>query len=60
MPKMEVEPIRDMGSDPLLTPENCVLALIDYQPEQVATVRSSPNRGCHAQCQSGGEARTRL
>ena len=42
MPKIDVEPIRDMGRDPLLTPENCVVALIDYQPEQVATVRSSP------------------
>lgn len=42
MPKTEVEPIRDMGSDPLLTSENCVVVIIDYQPEQVATVRSSP------------------
>ena len=41
MPKTDVEPIRDMACDPLLTPENCVVALIDYQPEQVATVRSS-------------------
>lgn len=42
MTKTEVEPIRDMGGDPLLTPENCVVVIIDYQPEQVATVRSSP------------------
>lgn len=41
MPKTQIEPIRDMASDPLLTPENCAVALIDYQPEQVATVRSS-------------------
>lgn len=42
MPKTEIEPIRDMAGDPLLTPENCLVVLIDYQPEQVATVRSSP------------------
>lgn len=42
MPKTGIEPIRDMASDPLITPENCVVVLIDYQPEQVATVRSSP------------------
>ena len=42
MPKTEIEPIRDMKSDPLLTPENYTVVLIDYQPEQVATVRSSP------------------
>ena len=27
--------------DHLLTPDNAVLALIDYQPEQVGTVRST-------------------
>lgn len=42
MPKTDIEPIRDMASDPLLTPENCAVVLIDYQPEQVATVGSSP------------------
>ena len=42
MAKTDIEPIRDMTEDPLLTPENCVVVLIDYQPEQVATVRSSP------------------
>lgn len=42
MPKTEIEPIRDMVSDSLITPENCAVVLIDYQPEQVATVRSSP------------------
>ena len=35
-----VTPIRDPLSDPLLTPKNAVLALIDYQPEQYAGVRS--------------------
>lgn len=33
--------VRDPVIDPLLTPENCVLALIDYQPEQYAGVASS-------------------
>lgn len=43
MPKTEIEPIRDPVTDPLLTPQNCAVVLIDYQPEQVATVQSSPN-----------------
>jgi nicotinamidase-related amidase len=42
MPKTAIEPIRDPLADPLLTPQNCALVLIDYQPEQVATVQSSP------------------
>src|SRR5258708_13327722 len=36
----DVTPIRDPKTDPLLTPENAVLALIDYQPEQYAGVTS--------------------
>ena len=36
----DVTPIRDPTTDWLLTPENAVLALIDYQPEQYAGVRS--------------------
>lgn len=36
----DVTPIRDPLNDPLLTPKNAVLALIDYQPEQYAGVRS--------------------
>jgi nicotinamidase-related amidase len=36
----DVTPIRDPGTDALLTPQNAVLALIDYQPEQYAGVRS--------------------
>src|SRR3954468_11784232 len=36
----DVTPIRDPGTDTLLTPQNAVLALIDYQPEQYAGVRS--------------------
>lgn len=38
MPKTQPEPIRDPVSDRLLTPENCALVLIDYQPEQYRTV----------------------
>lgn len=37
----DVTPIRDPGTDPLLTPQNAVLALIDYQPEQYAGVGSA-------------------
>ena len=32
--------VRDPMTDPLLTPQNAVLALIDYQPEQYAGVTS--------------------
>lgn len=41
MSKTEPEPIRDPKTDHLLTPENCVVALIDYQPEQYSTVTST-------------------
>jgi nicotinamidase-related amidase len=36
----DVTPIRDLETDPLLTPQNAVLALIDYQREQYAGVGS--------------------
>jgi len=36
----DVTPIRDPNTDTLLTPQNAVLALIDYQPEQYAGVAS--------------------
>lgn len=36
----DVTPIRDPHADPLLTPQNAVLAMIDYQPEQYAGVAS--------------------
>jgi nicotinamidase-related amidase len=36
----DVTPIRDPRTDWLLTPQNAVLALIDYQPEQYAAVTS--------------------
>lgn len=41
MTKTQAEPIRDPQTDRLLTPENCALVLIDYQPEQYRTVTSS-------------------
>lgn len=41
MAKTEPEPIRDPKSDRLLTPENCAIVLIDYQPEQYRTITSS-------------------
>lgn len=41
MSKTQPEPIREPHADRLLTPQNCVLALIDYQPEQYATVTSA-------------------
>lgn len=41
MAKAQPEPIRDPKTDHLLTPQNCVLVLIDYQPEQYSTVTSS-------------------
>jgi nicotinamidase-related amidase len=37
----DVTPIRDAVTDALLTPQNAVLALIDYQPEQYAGVAST-------------------
>lgn len=36
----DVTPIRDPNADSLLTPQNAVLALIDYQPEQYKGVAS--------------------
>lgn len=41
MAKTEPEPVRDPASDHLLTPSNCVLALIDFQPSQYSTVTST-------------------
>ena len=35
--------IRDPHTDHLLTPQNCVLAIIDYQPIQVQSVKSVPH-----------------
>lgn len=35
------EPIRDQEGDHLLTPQNCVVVLIDYQPEQYSSITSS-------------------
>ncbi len=37
---MTSEAVRDPLNDPLLTPQNCALVIIDYQPSQVQTVTS--------------------
>jgi nicotinamidase-related amidase len=37
---MTSEPIRDPLADPLLTPQNAALVIIDYQPSQMQTVSS--------------------
>ena len=37
---MTSAPIRDQRDDHLLTPENAALLFIDYQPSQLATIRS--------------------
>src|SRR5450432_3253897 len=37
---MSSEPIRDPHTDPLLTPANSALVIIDYQPNQIGTVKS--------------------
>lgn len=41
MAKTQPEPIRDPKTDHLLTPQNCAVVLIDYQPEQYRTITSS-------------------
>jgi nicotinamidase-related amidase len=37
---MTSQPMRDPATDALLTPENCALLVIDYQPSQIQTVTS--------------------
>ena len=41
---MTSEPIRDPKADHLLTPENSAFIIIDYQPIQVASIRSMDHR----------------
>jgi nicotinamidase-related amidase len=41
---MTSEPIRDPKSDPLITPANAALLVIDYQPVQVQSVASMERR----------------
>ena len=41
MSKTQPEPIRDPQGDDLLTPQNCTVVLIDFQPGQYATVGSA-------------------
>jgi nicotinamidase-related amidase len=42
VPKLAAEPVRDPVADRLLTPQNCVVVFIDYQPSQFATITSAP------------------
>jgi hypothetical protein len=37
---MTSEPVRDPLADHLLTPQNCALVIIDYQPTQIRSIRS--------------------
>ena len=37
---MTSTPIRDQSADHLITPQNSALLVIDYQPSQIAAVRS--------------------
>src|ERR1700746_326378 len=37
---MTSEPVRDPWADHLLTPQNCALIIIDYQPTQIRSIRS--------------------
>ena len=37
---MTSEPVRDPLADHLLTPQNCALVIIDYQPVQVRSIKS--------------------
>lgn len=39
---MASETLRNPHTDPLLTPENSALIIIDYQPVQVSSIRSMP------------------
>jgi len=43
VPKTAIEPIRDPAADRLLTPLNCAVVFIDYQPEQFSTITSAPH-----------------
>jgi hypothetical protein len=37
---MTSEPVRDPLADHLLTPQNCALIIIDYQPTQIRSIKS--------------------
>jgi nicotinamidase-related amidase len=41
---MTSQPIRDQTTDHLLTPKNCALVVIDYQPVQVGSIASMDRR----------------
>jgi len=41
---MTSQPIRDPVADHLITPQNSAFLLIDWQPDQISTVRSMDTR----------------
>jgi nicotinamidase-related amidase len=41
---MTSQPVRDQANDHLLTPKNCALIVIDYQPVQVGSIASMDRR----------------
>jgi hypothetical protein len=41
---MTSPPVRDQTDDRLLTPKNCALIVIDYQPVQVGSIASMDRR----------------
>src|SRR5437773_11002213 len=41
---MTSQPIRDQVEDPLITPKNSALLIIDYQPPQVSSIVSMDHR----------------
>ena len=45
----DVTPVRAPQTEHLLTPGNCAIAFIDYQPDQYAGVRSTPREALVAQ-----------
>ncbi len=38
---MSSEPVRNPAIDPLLTPQNAALGVIDYQPAQINSIKST-------------------
>ena len=42
---MTSEPVRDPFADHVLTPQDCALIIIDYQPVQVSSIRSMDQEG---------------
>ena len=56
---MSSEPIRDPAKDHLLTPQNAVLIIIDYQPTQVNSIKSMDHQATGAVDINGVRVNTR-